>query len=96
MTDQEKERVIDKIKKLFKLAENNPSEQEAQSALSCARALMVKYEMEESECVIQDDNKTEGETLKDLADADHFDIGTKRVHQWISTLSYVPDFFAAS
>jgi hypothetical protein len=49
MTENDKEKILDKIRKIFALAENNPSEQEAQSAIERGRALLVKYGLDMSE-----------------------------------------------
>lgn len=43
------ERVKERIRKLLKLAGNNPNEQEAQSALLKAQAMLLEYKIEEHE-----------------------------------------------
>lgn len=49
LTAEEKEKILDKIKKLFALAGNNPSEQEAQAAMTKAQKLMAEYSISMSE-----------------------------------------------
>ena len=46
MTENKRENVMEKIKKLFALAENNPSEEEAKVAILKAQELMVQYDIE--------------------------------------------------
>lgn len=43
--DIKTEKIVDKIKKLLKLSENNPSEEEAYTAFQRAQALMVEYKL---------------------------------------------------
>lgn len=45
----EKEKVLDKIKKLLALSADNPSDEESYSALAKAQALMAQYKIEEGE-----------------------------------------------
>lgn len=45
----ENEKILEKIKKLFALAGNNPSEEEAKSAVLMAQKLMTEYDIEYSE-----------------------------------------------
>jgi hypothetical protein len=45
----EREKLIDKISKLFALGDNNPSEEEAKSAISRARKLMAEHDLTEQE-----------------------------------------------
>lgn len=49
MESNDRERYIDKIRKLFALAGNNPSEEEAASAALQAQRLMAKYSIDPSE-----------------------------------------------
>lgn len=49
LTAEDREKMIDKIKKLFALAGNNPSEQEAQAAMRKAQKLMAEYSISMSE-----------------------------------------------
>lgn len=46
---EDKKQVIDKIKKILALAENNPNENEAVAAAMKAQALMAKFHIEEKE-----------------------------------------------
>lgn len=59
MERQEHEKVLEKIKKLFELANNNPSEEEARSAALKAQELMAQYDVELEEIENTDLNKTE-------------------------------------
>ena len=45
------QKIIERISKLLKLAENNKNESEAAAALIKARALMAKYNIEQHQCV---------------------------------------------
>jgi hypothetical protein len=47
--EMDREKFIDKVNKLLALGDNNPSEEEAKLAISRARELMAKYEIEETE-----------------------------------------------
>lgn len=49
ISDEKREQMIEKIKKILALAENNPSEEEALSAALKAHKLMIKYNIHESE-----------------------------------------------
>lgn len=51
------EKILEKIRKLFELSKNNPSEEEAKSAACRAQELMVKYGIEVAE--VEDDCKQE-------------------------------------
>lgn len=55
----ENEKVLEKIKKLFALAENNPCEEEAKSAALMAQKLMVENDIDMWEVEGVDLNKTE-------------------------------------
>jgi len=47
MTNQKKQKILDKVSYLFALAENNPSEEEASSALKKAKELLIEYQLSE-------------------------------------------------
>lgn len=47
--DLDMEKIVAKIQKLFALAGNNPSEQEAASALLKAQALLAKYNLSQAD-----------------------------------------------
>lgn len=49
LTAEDREKMIDKIKKLFALAGNNPSEEEAAAAMRKAQELMAEYSISMSE-----------------------------------------------
>jgi hypothetical protein len=53
MTDKDK--VLEKIQKLFSLSGNNPSTKEAQSALLKAQALMAQYNLDKSELGVKEE-----------------------------------------
>ena len=55
----ENEKILAKIKKLFELSGNNPSEEEAKSAALKAQQLMVEYGIEYAEVQATDVSKTE-------------------------------------
>jgi len=82
MTDQEKTKVISKIQKLFNLAENNPSEEEAASALKQARVLLIKYNLSEDEI-----DAVESSTSGSLEGGDSVVVlKTGRIHSWVHGL----------
>lgn len=56
-TDQDMEKIVNKVQKLFALAGNNPSEQEATAALLKAQALLAKYNLSQAD--------VEGENAKE-------------------------------
>lgn len=51
---EKREKIIEKIKKMMALAENNPSEEEAISAALQAHKLMMKYNIHESEVTLEE------------------------------------------
>ena len=51
---EKREKMIEKIKKMMALAENNPSEEEALSAALQAHKLMMKYNIHESEVTLEE------------------------------------------
>lgn len=55
----ENEKIIEKIKKLFALSKNNPSQEEAESAALMAQELLVKYHIEYAEVENIDIDKKE-------------------------------------
>lgn len=52
-----KEKMIEKVRKLFKLAGNNPSMEEAQAALLKAQQIMAEYEIDEADVNLQKELK---------------------------------------
>ena len=54
VSDEKREKMIEKIKKMMALAENNPSEEEALSAALQAHKLMMKYNIHESEVTLEE------------------------------------------
>lgn len=86
-TDEQK-KIIEKIHGLFSLAENNPCEKEAQSALELARRLLIKYNLREDEI----------DTVKNINDSDGgsntVELKTSRVHNWMKRLfAIVSNYF---
>ncbi len=88
MTENEKAKVIEKIQGLFALAENNPSEEEAQSALATARRLLLKYNLTEDEVDTVESDSKGGSNVVTLK--------TTRIHDWIEQLGHlVCEYFDA-
>lgn len=54
LSDEKREKMIEKIKKMMALAENNPSEEEALSAALQAHKLMVKYNIHEEDVSLEE------------------------------------------
>ena len=65
----ENEKIMEKIKKLFELSKNNPSEEEAKAAALKAQELLVQYHLEYAEVENIDLDKAEpiGEVAIDVA-----------------------------
>lgn len=55
--DIKTEKIVDKIKKLLKLSENNPSQEESYAAFQKAQALMVEYKLSQSDITDKDQVK---------------------------------------
>lgn len=75
--------IVDKIRKLLKLAEGSGNEHEAANAAARARALMAEYELSEAELRVADSTK-EAEPIVE----DHTLTETKRKVAWHGTLSW--------
>lgn len=82
MTLEEKQRVVEKIQKLFSLAENNPSEEEAQLALTTARRLLTKYNLSEDEV----DSVERKSMIGTEGGSNEVILKTARIHDWVSSL----------
>lgn len=54
VSTEKREKMVEKIKKMMALAENNPSEEEALSAALQAHKLMAKYNIHESEVTLEE------------------------------------------
>lgn len=54
LSDEKREHMVEKIKKMLKLAENNPSLEEGLSAALQAQKLMVKYNIHEDEVTLEE------------------------------------------
>lgn len=54
ITAEKREKLVEKIKKMMALAENNPSEEEALSAALQAHKLMAKYNIHEDEVTLEE------------------------------------------
>ena len=57
MEENKREKLLNKITNLLKLSENNSNENEAQSALLKAQEIMAKYNIEQQELGIKEENK---------------------------------------
>jgi len=80
MKTNEQKKVIEKIHGLFSLAENNPSEEEAQSALELARRLLLKYNLREDEIdTVESVNSSDG-------GHNIVELKISRVHDWMKNL----------
>jgi len=97
MTSQKKAKLMGKIKALFALAENNPSEEEASAALAQAKKLLIQYQIDEMDLErfsAEQDGKTQ----------DAFEPGCvevrppqSRFHAWIKLMvNAVADFYDVS
>lgn len=54
ISDEKREKLVEKIKKMMALAENNPSEEEALAAALQAHKLMAKYNIHEDEVSLEE------------------------------------------
>ena len=54
ISDEKREAMIEKVKKLLSLAENNPSQEEAISAALMAHKLMAKYNIHEDDVTLEE------------------------------------------
>ena len=54
VSTEKRDKMVEKIKKMMALAENNPSEEEALAAALQAHKLMVKYNIHESEVTLEE------------------------------------------
>lgn len=54
ISDEKREKMINKIKKMMALAENNPSEEEALAAALQAHKLMIKYNIHEDDVALEE------------------------------------------
>lgn len=59
LSPEKREKMIEKIKKMLALAENNPSQEEALSAALQAHKLMAKYNIHEDDVTLQEINEDE-------------------------------------
>lgn len=57
MTAEKREKVLDKVRKMLALAGNNPSEEEAQSAMLLAQKLMVKHNLTMDDVEVPNEEK---------------------------------------
>jgi len=79
MTDQARQNIIEKIKKLLSLSENNPNEHEAAAAAEKARELLEAHDLSMLDCK---------EKLEEVTER-HLDTGKKNVPLWISQLAVI-------
>lgn len=54
LSDEKREEIIDKVKKILSLANNNPSQEEAIAAALKAQKLMMKYNIHEDEVTLEE------------------------------------------
>jgi len=78
----DKKKIIEKIQQLFNLAKNNPSEEEAATALKMARAKMMQYGLEEAD--VQTVTREES-VIGDNVVVFH----TANIPEWASYLAYI-------
>ena len=79
MCEYKKEKILDKIKKVFELSKNNPSEKEAKAAALKAQQLMVEYHLS-----IEDI-----ENIEDTNDITEIHVHVKTGNKWKSALAWV-------
>lgn len=77
--EKENMKIIETIKKVLELSQNNPSEEEAQAAALKAQELMAKYHMSMSDIDMKDDKINEI----------YVEIGTG--HKWKYQLAHIVD-----
>lgn len=75
-------RIVERIRKLLALSQNNPSEEEAVAALLLAQETMVKYNLNELDIIKFTDSDSFVEQVAGLS-------GLKRIAGWQSTLARV-------
>lgn len=85
MTNEQLNKVLDKVRKLKALADpdRNTSEHEIAAALAMARKLMIDYGIEESQLDLNT------ETVNDLTGSEIFDTGKSNNQAWILALARV-------
>jgi len=79
MTDNIDE-VLKKIKKILRLSQNNPSEEEALTAAKMARTLLAKHSLTMADVDVTD--KAESEVVRQFANSN------KRIKRWENYLAY--------
>lgn len=88
MNEMKREKMMDKIAGLFRLAENNPSEEESNAALARAKKLLIQYQLNEME-VRDRDNRSGTKDQDDLfqPDATWVEPPQSRMHKWILSMA---------
>lgn len=79
-----REKMMDKISAMFKLAENNPSQKEAELALSMARKLLIQYQIDEMELKEKGSSKQQFDSME--AGCVEIRPPQSRLHKWITTM----------
>lgn len=79
MTEEARQNIIEKIKKLLSLSENNPNEHEAAAAAEKARELLEAYDLSMLDCK---------EKLEEVTEK-HVDTGKMNLPLWISQLAAI-------
>lgn len=82
--DIKTEKIVDKIKKLLKLSENNPSEEEAYTAFQRAQALMVEYKLS-----MADVTDKEVKTQKCIKKKINLSYGTRSSDHYLDDLAHI-------
>lgn len=80
---EKRQQIIDKIKKLLALSQNNPSQEEAISAALMAQKLMAKYRIQEDETL---DEITEEESIESIFSEQKHDSS---LHAWRKSLAMI-------
>lgn len=82
VSEEKRKKMIDKIKKMLALSENNPSEEEALSAALQAHKMMVKYNIHEEEVSFE-------EIKKDIKSVFSEQKHNSNLHKWRRQLAAV-------
>ncbi len=71
MTEVDKEKLLDKIRKILAKASNNPSEAEAEMAANMAQEMLARYNLSMSDVQVKDSSQDEIVTDKSIVTASH-------------------------
>ena len=92
MTDSERKKVIDKIEKILRLANNAGTAAEAAAAAEMASSLLVKYQIEESEINLDSDQNSGPEILNKVTPIPR---ASKR-HKWMVSFALAVQNFTST